>query len=121
MDDAFGAGLRRGAHHRHGAVDVGPQHRVRVGHPEPVVGGDVNHIPASGGRAAQRVGIGQVAGHDLGVQAGEVAPVAGGPRQQAQFVAARRQGARDGGADEAGRTGDQCGHRYSIVLSRALP
>ncbi len=41
VDDAFGAGLRGGAHHRDRAVDVGSQHRVRVGNPEAVVGGDM--------------------------------------------------------------------------------
>ena len=81
-----------------------------TGHPEPVIGGDVHDIAAPGGGAGERGGIGQVAGHDLGVEPVQVAPVAGGPRQQPQRVAAARQGARDGGADEAGGAGDQGGH-----------
>ena len=62
MHDALHARRLRRAHHRHGAVDVGPQHRVRIGHPEAVVGGDIarrsgsrrRRGPARRGRSGRR-------------------------------------------------------------------
>ena len=76
MDDTLGARVRCGADHRQRAVDVGSQHRVRVRHPDPVVGRDVNNVSATGGRATQRIGLGEVAGHDLRLQTGQISAVA---------------------------------------------
>ena len=58
MNDAFGAGAGGGAHHRQGTIDVGAQHGVRVGHPEAIVGGDVQDIAAAGGGAVEGGWIG---------------------------------------------------------------
>ena len=95
-------------HHRQRALDIGAQHRLGIGHPEPVVRRDVEHIAAAGGGARQRRGIGEVAQRQFRIDAGQVAPVAGRPDQQAQPMPARRQHPRDRGTDEAGRTGQQC-------------
>ena len=108
MHDALHPGRLRRAHHRQRAVDIGAQHGVGIGHPEPIVGRDVEHVAAAGGGARQRGGVGQVAQRQFGIEAGQVAPVAGGPHQQAQPVPARRQHPRHRGADEAGRAGQQC-------------
>ena len=67
MHDALHARRLRRAHHRQRALDVGPQHRVRIGHPEPIVGRDVEHVAAAGGGARQRGGVGQVAQRQLGI------------------------------------------------------
>ena len=95
-------------HHRQRALDIGAQHRLGIGHPEPVVRRDVEHVAAAGGRARQRGGIGEVAQRQFRIDAGQVAPVAGRPDQQAQPMPTRRQHPRDRGTDEAGRTGQQC-------------
>ena len=70
----------------------------------------MHDVTAARRRARQGGGVGQVAGHHLGVQSFQVAPVAGRPRQQPQRVASPRQHPRDGGADEAGGARDQSCH-----------
>ena len=75
MDDTLGASVRCDADHRQRAVDVGSQHRLRVRHPDPVVGRDVNNVSATGGRATQRIGLGEVAVHDLSLQTGQISSV----------------------------------------------
>ena len=108
MHDALHPRRLGRTHHRQRAVDVGAQHRLRVGHPEPVVRRDVEHVAAAGDGARQRRRIGQVAQRQFRIDARQVAPVAGGADQQAQPMAARRQHPRDRRTDEAGRSGQQC-------------
>ena len=82
-------GFGGGADHRHGAVDVGAHHFLRLRHPEPVIGGDMNDVSAPGGGAGKRGGIGQVADHDLRVDARPDCAGRWRPRQQPQRMAAR--------------------------------
>ena len=62
----------------------------------------MGEMAAAGHGAGQRGGVGQVAGDDFHVEAGQVAPVAGRAEHHPHPVAARQHGARHGGADEAG-------------------
>jgi hypothetical protein len=60
---------------------------ARVGNPEAVVGGDVDHGIAAGERGLERLWVGQVAHVRLAVDAFEVGQVAGLADQQAQLGA----------------------------------
>ena len=50
MHDALRSGLCRRPHHGNGSVNVGPQHRVRIGDPDAIVGGNMEDIPTSSDR-----------------------------------------------------------------------
>src|SRR5271169_3671558 len=41
VDDAFDTGGERRLHELAGAVDIGAEHRSRVGNPQPIIGSDV--------------------------------------------------------------------------------
>ncbi len=74
---------------------------------------------APGDGARQRIGVGEVAESQFGVQALDVAAVAAaGPDQQPQPMPARRQGARDCGPDETRRARDQ---RWPRLSHAGLP
>ena len=64
----------------------------------------MGEVAATGDGAGERGGVGQVAGDDLHVQAGQVRPVAGRADHHPDLVAARQEHPRDSGADEAGRS-----------------
>ena len=68
---------------------------VRVGHPEAIIRRDMHHVAAPGSGAGERGGIRQVAQHQFGIDARQIAPIAGRAHKQAQRVAARRQDARN--------------------------
>jgi putative membrane protein len=67
----------------------------------------MGHYSAPRDGAGEAGGVGQVALGKLGIEARQIAPVAAWPHQQPQPVAAPRQAPRDGGADEAGGSGDK--------------
>ena len=55
VHDALDPRCLRRTHHRDRAVDIGAQHRPGIGHPEPVIGRDVEHVAAAvDGRAPAR-------------------------------------------------------------------
>ena len=78
IDDAFDPGGERRKHQLARAVDIGAEHRRRIGHPKPVIGGDVKQIPAPGDGGVERRRVLERALGDVDVQAGEVAAVAFG-------------------------------------------
>jgi hypothetical protein len=80
----------------------------------------MGHEPAAGDGAGQAGRVGQVALGEFGIQARQIAPVAARPYQQPQAVAAGREGPRNGGADEAGGSGDE-GDRLQGVNSGGGP
>ncbi len=112
VDHARDARLRRRPEQVHAAADVDALDLGRVRHPEPIVGRDVEQGVAAGRGPAQRRRVGEVAGHDLAIDALEVAPVAGRPDEHAHRMAGRDEAALHGRADKSGRAGDQRRHRF---------
>ncbi len=107
IDDPLGARRLRRQQQVPRAVHIGPQHGIGVRHPEPIVGGDVEHGAAAADRGGEGGGIGEVALDQLGVEPGHVAPVAAPPHQQPQAVPTRGERARHRRAHEPRRAGDQ--------------
>ena len=118
---ALHAGRLRRQEQRARALDIGAVHLRRVGDPQPVIRRDVDHVAAAGHCAPERGRVPQVALGQLGRQPGDVRAVAAGPHQQAQGVAAAKQGAGDGRADEAGRAGDESGSEFRHAGGLAQP
>ena len=107
VDDALDPGCQRRQHQFAGALDIGAEHRRRVGHPDPVIGRDVEHIAAARRPRRQRCGVLQRALGDLDVQTCEVAPVAVRPGQHPHRLAAAQQRARHRRSDKPGRSGHE--------------
>ena len=120
IDDALDPGRLRRQHQLAGALDIDPEHRRRVRHPQPVIGGDVKHIAAARHRRRQRGEIVERALGDLDLQPFEVAPVAVRPRQHPHLLAAAQQRPRHRRADKPGRAGHQAqpGRAAARPLSR---
>ena len=102
INATFDPGGCRGAQHGHRAVQIGPQHRLRIRHPDAVIGGDMRQIATARNGAGERCGVGQVADDDFDVQTGQIPPVAGGANHHPHLMTARQQHPRDSGADKAG-------------------
>ena len=66
-------------------------------------------------RRREALGAGKVAFHQLGIETFEVAAVAPLANQQTQGVAACHERSRNGGADEAGRAGDEDGEGHAVA------
>ncbi len=69
------------------------------------------HLSAAGDRTREGVGSREIAFHQLGIEAAQVAPVATRTYQQPQSMSAPGDGEGDRGTDEAGRAGHE--HRTS--------
>ncbi len=120
MDDALDAGGQRRAHQFARALDIGAEHGGRVGNPQPVIGGDVEQVPAAGDGAGERGRILHRALGDFYRQAGEVAAVAARAGQHPHATAAVQQCPRHRRADEPGRPGDEAQARRERHCRYAL-
>ena len=68
VDDALDPGVERGQHQIPRAVDIGAEHRPGVGHPQPVIGRDVEQVAATRDRRGERVGVFERAFRDLDLE-----------------------------------------------------
>ncbi len=107
VDDALHTGSARGVHHDAGAFEIVAHDLLRIGGPDPVIGGGVEDVAHAVHRRDHRRTVAHVALRDLEFLALDVGADAGRTHQHADPVAAARQGARDGGADKSRRAGDQ--------------
>ena len=112
IDDPLDAGFLRRQHQFAGALDIDPEHRRRIGHPQPVIGRDMKQVAAAGDRFRQRVRVVERALGDLDRQtlrdcAGRCA-AAPAPAPSARSD----QSPRHRRADKPGRPGNQTQTRW---------
>ena len=114
IDHPFDTGIECRSHQDAGPLDIRAEHRRGIGHPEAIIGGNVEQIPATGDGARERLRVVQRALGDFDGKIGEVAPIALRAGQDANVMARLQQRARHGRTDEPGRSGDEaqarCGH-----------
>src|SRR5579863_1221967 len=105
VDEALDAGFARKAEKFARAVHVGAVHRLRVGNPEAVIGGNVDNGVAAGEACAQGFRLHQVADIRIAGYAFKVSEGAGFAHEHAEVGALGGEGLGDVVADKAGCAG----------------
>ena len=121
VDDALHPLPERLLHELARARHVGAVHGLRVAHPDPVVGGDVEQCRAALQGLRQRLAVREIAFGQFNAQPLQVAPVAARAHQTARPLAPRDQRPHDGRADKARASGHQCGHGRQLAPRRPTP
>src|SRR5262249_21894190 len=118
-DHTVDRGAARGFEQIARAVDIGAIEIRGIGRPQTIIGCDVEDEPAAIDCTAQGVGVAQVAGDRLDV---ELADLAAGTHECAYQVSVCEKYTSHVPAEEARRSGDQCGFhgrdQYSWLWAR---
>ena len=107
IDDAFNAGGQRLALEVQRSLDVGADDLRGITRPQAIVRGDMKQVAHALQRRLQRFAIGEVANHDLAVEATEIIARTGSAYERTHAHAALDQGAHDGRPQKARSAGDE--------------